>query len=211
MPVTEADDLIYQHSDVFSLDDQCQKTLCNRHNLHFSNKPHTACGNEAMAEQLKRIVSQRSRQQVMVIVLQAQRDGNCLFRALSLLFSGQEENHALIRHLVTQHMLTENIRPFIEAMTSNFDGHVENMCHDGTWGTDCEIGVAANLFDCNIMCLCKYGNEIKYALQLFTPHYIFHTPCDQYCHHHVIYLIYAYNHYDAATVLKGKINTSLLC
>ena len=209
MPEAAADDVAYLHSDVFSPDDQFRRTLCNFHNLEFGNQSHTVFGNEAMAEQLKRIVSQRSRQQVMVTVLQAQPDNNCLFNALSLLFSGHEGNHSLIRHLVTQHMWTESVFSQIKSMYPEIDGkYVEKMCHDGTWGTDCEIGVAANLFDCNIMCLCKYGNEIEYDLQQFTPHYIFHTPCVEACLHHTVYLVHTFNHYDAATVFKGKHNIS---
>ncbi len=83
-------------------------------------------------------------------VLKTGGDGNCLFRALSLIFSGSEEHYVIIRKMICQ---------FIKKPANHdiFKGHLgtyqsgaayikaKRMETDGTWATDVEIIAAAAL------------------------------------------------------------------
>ncbi len=61
-------------------------------------------------------------------------DGNCLFRALSAVFSGEQDNHDIIRALVVSSMETPN----------------NDMDRLGTYGTDEEIQHAAEELKINV-------------------------------------------------------------
>ena len=76
-------------------------------------------------------------------------DGNCLFRALSAIFSGEQDNHDIIRALVVSFMETPN----------------NDMDRLGTSGTDEEIQHAVEELKINVHIFMAQRNE----WQVFSP------------------------------------------
>ena len=70
-------------------------------------------------------------------------DGNCLFRTLSFIITGSEEQHTLVREAILHHML--QIAHFMLShhiiIHSSVSKYIQHTCmdQDGTWGTDIEI------------------------------------------------------------------------
>ena len=84
-------------------------------------------------------------------------DGNCLFRTLSFIITGSEEQHTLEREAILHHML--QIAHFmlshhITVHSSVFE-YIQHTCmdQDGTWGTDIEILTLAHLLNTCIFCV----------------------------------------------------------
>ena len=72
-------------------------------------------------------------------------DGNCFFRALSFVITGEEDQHAVVRSLICDYVAsTENIK-------------VDKMREDKVWGTTTEIFAAANMFSINFFTWAKFG------------------------------------------------------
>jgi len=79
--------------------------------------------------------------------------------------------------------------------------YLQSMQNDGHWGTDVEIIAAANLFNCSIMCLSRYGSSHSLCIQHFSPHFITSATCGTSCDHQVTYLVNSSgNHYELAQV-----------
>ena len=84
--------------------------------------------------------------------------------------------------------------------------YLQSMQNDGHWGTDVEIIAAANLFNCSIMCLSRYGSSHSLCIQHFSPHSITSATCGTSCDHQVIYLVNSSgNHYELAQVSDGEL------
>ena len=89
-----------------------------------------------------------------------QGDGNCLFRALSFIITGSEEQHTLVREAILHHML--QIAHFMLSHHINDHSSVSEyiqhtgMGQDGTWGTDIEILTLAHLLN---TCIFVYTTE----------------------------------------------------
>ena len=87
-------------------------------------------------------------------------DGNCLFRTLSFIITGSEEQHTLVHEAILHHML--QIAHFM--LSHHIIGHssvseyIEYTCmdQDGTWGTDIEIFTLAHLLN---TCIFVYTTE----------------------------------------------------
>ena len=110
-------------------------------------------------------------------------DGNCFFRSISYYLFGNENQHGLVRQLITSYMLTipnefesivmprcQNILPRqkISARKTKpvetIQGYINqsHMCHNGIWATECEILSAAALLNTNIYIYSFYGNTWKW-------------------------------------------------
>ena len=69
-------------------------------------------------------------------------DGNCLFRTLSFIITGSEEQHTLVHEAILHHML--QIAHFMLSHHindhSSVSEYIKHTCmdQDGTWGTDIE-------------------------------------------------------------------------
>ena len=94
------------------------------------------------------------------IIHSIQGDGNCLFRTLSFIITGSEEQHTLVREAILHHML--QIAHFMlshliigHSSVSEYIQHT-SMDQDGTWGTDIEIFTLAHLLN---TCIFVYTTE----------------------------------------------------
>jgi len=99
-------------------------------------------------------------------------DGNCFFRALSVLITGVEDNHMTIREEITRHVErhADIYRTFLQSR-GGMDTYVRSMRRPREWATDTEIFAAATFLK-TIIEVCsivrnKYGTE--YQWQTFTP------------------------------------------
>ena len=74
-------------------------------------------------------------------------DGNCLFRALSLIVYGSEMCHAKVRELLVNFVRTnaDNFRVYVTTGTT-LEDHLLHMQYSRTWATQVELYAAASLF-----------------------------------------------------------------
>lgn len=76
-------------------------------------------------------------------------DGNCLFRAISYLLFGHEDEHWSLRNLIIRF---ENLNSsiFEKRMTminqDTFEEHVKKLCHPNSWATHIEVFAIATYF-----------------------------------------------------------------
>jgi hypothetical protein len=136
-------------------------------------------------------------------------DGNCLFNALSLAFSGSQSSSRVVRDAVVAHMISPEYRDEIQAAVEpdnsqqmvRFNSRIEKMLTDREWGTDQEIIATANYFNCSILCF-SYCNT-SFVVQHFPPHFAVAQECFDDCHHRSIFLLNASgSHYDLVTIRK---------
>ena len=82
-------------------------------------------------------------------------DGNCLFRALSFIITGSEEQHMLVRQAIVAHMRSlgqvlweHHIYPDV-AYRNGMEHYLSETCMErsGAWGTQVEIIALANLLN----------------------------------------------------------------
>ena len=83
-------------------------------------------------------------------------DGNCFFRALSHILSGNQKLHRQLRHSVTSYLRANN-RFFSEfSLTENYFSR-SGMENDGTWATEIEVIAAASMLATDICCFGPSG------------------------------------------------------
>ena len=87
-------------------------------------------------------------------------DGNCLFRTLSFIITGSEEQHTLVREAILHHMLQiAHFMLFHHIIGySSVSEYIQHTCmdQDGTWGTDIVIFTLAHLLN---TCMFVYTTE----------------------------------------------------
>lgn len=99
-------------------------------------------------------------------------DGNCFFRALSVLITGVEENHMTIREAITKHVSEHSdiYRTFLQSR-GGMANYVRSMRRPREWATDTEIFAAATFLK-TIIEVCTQ-NRVKdgweYHWQTFAP------------------------------------------
>ena len=99
-------------------------------------------------------------------------DGNCFFRAISVLISGVEDNHMVVREMLTKHVEdhSEIYRTFLESR-GGMNTYVQSMRRSREWATDTEIFAAATLLN-TILEVCtefRTANGTEYHWQTFHP------------------------------------------
>jgi len=198
---------IYNHCEVASLDTEFQLTMCENMNLQHSNSA-MPNHNSSISIKLQQIIYRQTNNRVSVHTYQTIGDGNCLFRALSLAITQNQDNHQIIRSYVVNHMLDEaisvdmaNLFAAHNNQQQSFQNHREAMQKLGTWGTEQEIVSAAHLFNCSILCCSQYNSTGDVCIQHFPPHFASNPTCSNSCCHKSLYLINTSSHYEAATVL----------
>ena len=99
-------------------------------------------------------------------------DGNCFFRAISMLVTGVEENHMKVRQALTKHVEDHSdiYRTFLESR-GGMTTYVQSMRRPREWATDTEIFAAATLLN-TIFEVCtefRTNNIKEYHWQTFHP------------------------------------------
>ena len=148
-------------------------------------------------------------------------DGNCLFWSFSLIITGSQEQHMLVRAAVVRHMReiaevlwSHQIAPLLRHMRSiGEESHrvssvspdaewtqgmeeylaATQMEQDGTWGSEVEVMALTHLLDTLIYCY-----DTSHGWHLFTPgniHGMFNL--NQFATHQMaMYVRHYVNHYD---------------
>ncbi len=81
-------------------------------------------------------------------------DGNCLFRALSVLFTGNQCQHLVIRDRVCNYIAGN-----YESVGADADYlALSGMRNDGIWGTDVELLAVARIIQCNVFVYSSVGS-----------------------------------------------------
>ncbi|KAK3098746.1 hypothetical protein FSP39_022657 [Pinctada imbricata] len=103
-------------------------------------------------------------------IYQTKGDGNCFFRALAFVISGDEENHMCLREHITKYISKNKDENGKEICRFESDKYLQNsgMQILGTWATDIEIMFAASFLQTSLFVYSKYGK--KYDWLEFKPH-----------------------------------------
>lgn len=107
-------------------------------------------------------------------IIEVQGDGNCLFRAVSYLLFGHEEEFSSIRNLITRF---ENLNRgiFEKRMTSinesTFEEHIRKLCHPKAWATHVEVYAIATYFRAPVYyCVHPpHPGKVSYCWERFMP------------------------------------------
>lgn len=76
-------------------------------------------------------------------------DGNCLFRAMSFLVEGNQENHVKYRVKVVQY-LKQNRKDYqcIFETEEELQDYINVISREHTWGGELELSILSKLFRC---------------------------------------------------------------
>ena len=87
-------------------------------------------------------------------VKRIQGDGNCLFRCISYLVTGSEEQHGRVREVILDHLRYLMLHDCLNNTYSSIEEYlqVSSMDLDGTWGMEVEIMTIAHLLNTSILC-----------------------------------------------------------
>ena len=90
-------------------------------------------------------------------------DGNCLFRSLSYLVTGQQVYHSLFRHKIIEHMrnIENSLHPHINSSLEEYLVRT-GMKNQSVWGTDIEILTACSLLETDIYVYSWVGSIYKW-------------------------------------------------
>ena len=132
-----------------------------------------------------------------------QGDGNCLFRALSYIITGSEEQHMAVRNAILDHMVSiahfllghhllnyDSIQTYIVA---------SGMDKEYTWGTDIEMLTLSHLLNTPIVSYSEqFGNWQRYS-----PHNVDGTLRDE-INHMCMYLLHSHNHFTVVCSVRKR-------
>ena len=87
-------------------------------------------------------------------IVPATPDGNCLFRSLSILLTGGQEDHLMVRNMLMDFELAnaDLFRPFVTTQT--LQEHINTIKPNYAWGSNTEILAAATLCQVPIYVAC---------------------------------------------------------
>ena len=197
---------IYNYCEITSLNTEFQLKLCEELNLQYFSSAKTF-RTSPICTQLQQTIYQRTKSHVSAQLSRTIGDGNCLFRALSLAITNDENSHHVIRSYMVNHMLDEEIKDDManlfaarESQQQSFHEHLEKMQRPGVWGTEQEIVSAAHLFNCSVLSFSQYDSNGQMCIQHFPPHFASNPTCINTCHHKSLYLINNGNHYERLAV-----------
>ena len=137
----------------------------------------------------------------MRTVKRIQGDGNCLFRALSYIITGSEDQHSAVRHAILDHMV--NNAHFL--LGHHLSGHTSiqsyiaasRMNVDSTWGTDIEMLTLSHLLNTPIVSYSQqYGNWQRYS-----PHDVDRTLRDD-MQQRAMYILHTRNHFNVVCSVR---------
>lgn len=101
-----------------------------------------AGGSSGSLNKIEHLIAQQNRKLVKV-----RGDGNCLFRALSLIVYGSEMCHSRVRQLLVNFVRenADNFKGYLSSGTT-LEDHLLHMQYSRTWATQVELYAAASLF-----------------------------------------------------------------
>jgi len=141
-------------------------------------------------------------------------DGNCLFRAMSYIITGSEDQHFVIRSAITTHMLTiphllnglgadgrENYLEHYNGGYASVEDYLEQtqMAINGTWGTDFEMCLLSHLLHTVIY---SYNKPEGYWIACFA-HSIEKTIPED-VNVKSMYINYTGNHFEVVTAVRRR-------
>ena len=153
-------------------------------------------------------------------------DGNCMFRSLSFIITGSEDQHMHVRRAIIRHMrdigsvlwesqispLLNNLRSIGEVSVGNNQSpnadHMAGinqyiaatrMDHDKTWGSEVEIMVLAHLLDTAV-----YSYDTARGWNRYTPANVYgqFDVSTRVNSQMAMYVRYNINHYDVVTSVE---------
>lgn len=139
-------------------------------------------------------------------------DGNCLFRALSYVLTGQEDHHHHLRQTLVDFTTTNHdIFSKYCTPTSNFQEHITRMKYDTIWGTDLEILAAASYLQLPVYVCTQRSKTLEYYWTRFKPLHGLNSPKEHYFSdipqtktiHHLEICHRDRCHYDAVKMADG--------
>ena len=86
------------------------------------------------------------------------RDGNCLFRAISVVITGAEKSHPIIRKQICDHMLQTNY--IVNGKAPSEYLKTSKMEQNAVWGTTDEIPVASSWLKVPIYVWHRFGKKL---------------------------------------------------
>ena len=91
-------------------------------------------------------------------------DGNCLFRAFSLLLTGSQASHQHIREFIAFFMFT-NQQLFSSLTGGSALKYLTDsgMLQTGVWGTELEIVAFATILNCRVYVFSKHGASSQWV------------------------------------------------
>lgn len=93
---------------------------------------------------------------VLFICFKIRGDGNCLFRSIVFVVSGNEEFYLYIRNIIIFFIVkSRNLIVYNEILEDYFKRI--KMRENGVWGIDIEIYFVVKVFNCLIFVYLKYG------------------------------------------------------
>ncbi len=123
-------------------------------------------------------------------------DGNCFFRSLAHVICGSEDKHLKIRRAAVKHLKinTSLFERYVRSEYSSVEDYLtrSRMCYSGTWVTEIDIFVSADLFKTTIMTFNDgRWNAHKPTGEVFTQNVIYLKHCNG-------------NHYEVVTCVKHR-------
>ncbi len=123
-------------------------------------------------------------------------DGNCFFRSLAHVICGSEDKHLKIRRAAVKHlkMNTSLFERYVRSEYSSVEDYLtqSRMFYSGTWVTEIDIFVSADLFKTTIMTFNDgRWNAHKPTGEVFTQNVIYLKHCNS-------------NHYEVVTCVKHR-------
>ena len=97
-------------------------------------------------------------------------DGNCLFRSLSYLLFGNEDNHQQIRQLLVEFVTVNSHVLAKYCFSRSIEEHIVRMKYDTVFGTYLELRAAASYFQLPIYVCTQRSGSLKYYWDYIPPH-----------------------------------------
>ena len=143
-------------------------------------------------------------------------DGNCLFRALALAVTGNEQNHMLVCQGLVAYMRQHrnSVKHYIiwesdgNSLDEDFEAQMCEMENNGTWGTQAEIISAASMFQTNIHMYQRRQNRSGVIREWHTYRAEMLLQCRSLLPNCSLYLNHTGNHYNVVIGNQNSLGRS---
>jgi hypothetical protein len=97
-------------------------------------------------------------------------DGNCLFRSLSYLLFGNEDNHQQIHQLLVEFVMVNSHVLAKYCFSANIKEHIARMKYESVFGTYLKLRAAASYLQIPIYVCTQRSGTLKYHWDYIPPH-----------------------------------------